>query len=384
MTNHLLAMPQAVQPQPEPAAPNGSHAGGGVWISPEDQHWFNEGTHARLYRKLGAHPLPGGGVHFGVWAPNAQAVWVVGDWNGWSVGADALMPVGCSGLWAGVCDRAREGCRYKYVIDSHAGGRRLEKTDPMGFWFEQPPRTAAIVHGLEYRWQDQAWMQGRGQRHRVDRPMSIYELHVGSWRRVPEDGNRSLNYRELAPRLAEYCQRLGFTHVELLPVSRAPFYGAGATRSPATYAPSSRYGTPQDLQYLIDTPAPGGHRGDRSTGCPPTSPATTWALARFDGTALYEHADPREGAHPDWGTLIFNYGRHEVRNFLLPAPCSGCDGTTLDGLRVDAVASMLYRDYSRREGEWVPNELRRPREPRGHRLPARAQPTWCTPSTRAW
>ncbi|MFI4881114.1 MAG: 1,4-alpha-glucan branching protein GlgB [Phycisphaerales bacterium JB064] len=325
------------------------------WLSADDQYWFNEGTHAHLYEKLGAHPLPGGqGVCFGVWAPNARSVSVVGDWNYWSVGADTLSPVGSSGLWVGTAMHAREGCHYKYVIDSHVGGRRLEKTDPFGFRFEQPPRTAAIVHGLGYQWQDGDWMRTRGERHRVDQPMSIYELHPGSWRRVPEDGNRSLNYRELAPRLAEYCNRLGFTHVELMPVMEHPLYKSWGYQTTGYFAPTSRYGSPQDFMFLVDTLHQAGI-GVILDWVPSHFPADAHALALFDGTHLFEHADPREGFHPDWKSMIFNYGRHEVRSFLISSAMFWLDKYHVDGIRVDAVASMLYRDYSRKEGEWVPN-----------------------------
>ncbi|MEQ8845553.1 MAG: 1,4-alpha-glucan branching protein GlgB [Phycisphaerales bacterium] len=351
-------------PQPQAKHAFGSQQGGpqegtlghpGQWISADDQYWFNEGTHAHLYEKLGAHPLPGGqGVRFGVWAPNARSVSVVGDWNYWSAGADTLSPVGSSGLWIGTAMHAREGCHYKFVIDSHVGGRRLEKTDPFGFRFEQPPRTAAIVHGLGYEWNDSAWIRERGDRHRVDKPMSIYELHPGSWRRVPEDGNRSLNYRELAPQLAEYCNRLGFTHVELMPVMEHPLYKSWGYQTTGYFAPTSRYGTPQDFMFLVDTLHQAGI-GVILDWVPSHFPADAHALALFDGTHLFEHADPREGFHPDWKSMIFNYGRHEVRSFLISSAMFWLDKYHIDGIRVDAVASMLYRDYSRKEGEWVPN-----------------------------
>ncbi|MCW5757321.1 MAG: 1,4-alpha-glucan branching protein GlgB [Phycisphaeraceae bacterium] len=349
MTNHLMMIPSNAQPSfGQPVQESG-------WISADDQYWFNEGTHAGLYEKLGAHPLSGGrGVRFGVWAPNARAVSVVGDWNHWTPGADMLSPIGSSGIWMGVSPHAREGCHYKYLIDSHAGGRRLEKTDPFGFRHEQPPRTASIVHGLAYHWNDAEWMRTRGERHRVDRPMSIYELHLGSWRRVLEDGYRSLNYRELAPVLAEYCNRLGFTHVELMPVMEHPLYKSWGYQTTGYFAPTSRYGTPQDFMFLIDTLHQAGI-GVILDWVPSHFPGDGHGLALFDGTHLFEHADPREGFHPDWKSMIFNYGRHEVRSFLISSAMFWLDKYHVDGIRVDAVASMLYRDYSRKEGEWVPN-----------------------------
>ncbi|MEO1009462.1 MAG: 1,4-alpha-glucan branching protein GlgB [Planctomycetota bacterium] len=325
------------------------------WITADDQHWFNEGTHARLYQKLGAHPVPAGpGVHFAVWAPNARAVSVVGDWNHWSRGVDGLHPVGSSGLWAGVALHAAEGHRYKFAIDSHYTDKPIEKTDPFGFFHEQPPKTASIVRPLWHQWGDAEWMRTRHERHGVDRPMSIYELHLGSWRRVPEDGFRSLNYREMAPKLAEHCRRMDFTHVELMPVMEHPLYKSWGYQTTGYFAPTSRYGTPQDFMFLVDTLHQAGI-GVILDWVPSHFPADDHGLAYFDGTPLFEHADPREGFHPDWKSQIFNYGRHEVRSFLLSSAMFWLDVFHADGLRVDAVASMLYRDYSREEGEWVPN-----------------------------
>lgn len=357
MTNHLLMTPpDSQQAYGRPHGPQSGLTSFDLgWISGDDQYWFNEGTHAHLYRKLGAHLLPEGqGVRFGVWAPNARAVSVVGDWNYWSPDADRLTPVGSSGLWIGIAPNARQGCHYKYVIDSHVGGRRLEKTDPFGFYHEQPPRTASIVHDLGYQWSDADWMRTRGERHAVDRPMSIYELHLGSWRRVPEDGNRSLNYRELAPMLAEYCNRLGFTHVELMPVMEHPLYKSWGYQTTGYFAPTSRYGSPQDFMFLVDVLHQAGI-GVILDWVPSHFPADAHALALFDGTHLFEHEDPREGFHPDWKSMIFNYGRHEVRSFLISSAMFWLDKYHVDGIRVDAVASMLYRDYSRKDGEWVPN-----------------------------
>jgi len=325
------------------------------WITADDRYWFNEGTHAHLYRKLGSHPLPGGGgVRFAVWAPNARAVSVVGDWNHWSRGADALTPVGSSGIWAGVAGGARAGSAYKLAIDSHATDRPLEKADPFAFRFEQPPRTASIVHAPSYQWGDGAWMASRADRHRVDRPMSVYEVHAGSWRRVGDDGYRSLHYRELGPALADYCQRVGFTHVELMPIMEHPLYESWGYQTTGYFAPTSRYGTPEDLMFLIDTLHRAGI-GVILDWVPSHFPGDAHALAGFDGTHLFEHADPREGFHPDWKSMIFNYGRHEVRSFLLSSAMYWLDVYHADGLRVDAVASMLYRDYSRKAGQWVPN-----------------------------
>jgi 1,4-alpha-glucan branching enzyme len=327
------------------------------FLSPEDLHLFNEGTHYRAYRLLGSHVLSHGGeegTHFAVWAPNARAVAVMGDWNGWSRDRHPLRPTGSSGIWEGFCPGVRQGATYKYAIRT-PDGQEIEKADPYAIHSETPPKTGSKVWDLVYSWEDDEWMRARGARNSLRAPVSIYELHLGSWMRVPEDGNRWLSYREIAPRLGEYCDRMGFTHVEILPVMEHPFYGSWGYQATGLFAPTSRYGTPQDLMFLVE------HLHQRGIGVildwvPSHFPTDGFALGWFDGTHLYEHADPRQGLHQDWGSLIFNYGRHEVRSFLMSSAFYWLDVYHLDGLRVDAVASMLYRDYSRKEGEWIPNQ----------------------------
>jgi len=322
-----------------------------------DLHYFNEGTHARLYEKLGAHPLTVGetqGTHFAIWAPNAAQVSVIGDFNGWRKDSQPLQPRGQSGIWEGFIAGIETSTTYKYHIVSKHGGYRVDKADPYGFYHETPPRTASVVWELWYEWGDQGWMAERAERSALAAPMAIYEVHLGSWRRVPEEDNRPLSYRELAPRLAEYVQRLGFTHVEFLPVMEHPFYGSWGYQTTGFFAPTSRYGTPQDFMYLIDTLHQHGI-GVILDWVPSHFPNDPHGLGFFDGTHLYEHADPRQGFHPDWHTLVFNYGRHEVQSFLLSSALFWLDVYHVDGLRVDAVASMLYLDYSRKEGEWIPN-----------------------------
>ena len=336
-----------------------------------DLHLFAEGSHHRLYNLLGSHPVrdAGGDRHataFGVWAPEAAEVSVIGDFNDWRPGVHPLVPVRESGMWSGVIEGVTKGDRYKYAIRhrsqvgaggiSGAGGRIYEKADPFAFRAEEPPRTASIVWDLDYQWRDGAWMGRRPTVQGVDRPLSIYELHIGSWRRIPEEGNRRLTYRELAPLLSEYVQRMGYTHVELLPVMEHPFYGSWGYQTTGYFAPSSRFGTPQDFMYLVD------HLHRRGIGVildwvPSHFPNDAHGLAAFDGSHLYEHADPRQRVHPDWHTYIFNYGRNEVRSFLTSCALFWADVFHADGIRTDAVASMLYRDYSRKEGEWVPNQF---------------------------
>jgi 1,4-alpha-glucan branching enzyme len=322
-----------------------------------DLHLFNEGTHVRLYRKLGAHPgeVDGrAGTHFAVWAPSAEEVSVVGDFNGWSEHKDPLAPLASSGIWEGFVPDVGPGTLYKYHIRSR-NGYHVNKADPFGFCHEVPPRTASRVCDLAYEWQDEAWMAERGQRFAREAPVSVYEVHLGSWRRPADDPTGFLSYREMAEPLADHVSRTGFTHVELLPVMEHPFYGSWGYQTTGYFAPTSRYGSPQDLMYLID------YLHQRGIGVildwvPSHFPSDEHGLGYFDGTHLYEHADPKEGFHPDWNSLIFNYGRHEVRSFLLSSALFWLDAYHVDGLRVDAVASMLYRDYSRKAGEWVPNE----------------------------
>ncbi|MCX7620305.1 MAG: 1,4-alpha-glucan branching protein GlgB [Acidimicrobiales bacterium] len=324
-------------------------------ISEEDLWLFNEGSHTRLYEKLGAHLLPNGsGTVFAVWAPNARRVSVIGDFNAWRLQANPLEPIGSSGIWAGVVQAAGVGDRYKFHIESRARGYSVDKADPFAFRSEQPPRTASIVCALDYEWADSKWMAERARYNALDAPISIYEMHLGSWRHA-EGEHRSLNYRELALPLAEHVSRLGFTHVEFLPVMEHPFYGSWGYQITGYFAPTARFGAPQDLMYLIDVLHQHGI-GVILDWVPSHFPSDQHGLGFFDGTHLYEHADPRKGLHPDWGSLIFNYDRHEVRSFLLSSACFWLDLYHADGLRVDAVASMLYLDYSRKEGEWVPNE----------------------------
>jgi len=327
-------------------------------LGDHDLHLFNEGTHVRLYEKLGAHvgEVRGeSGVNFGVWAPNAARVSVIGDFNGWDAERHPLSVIGQSGIWAGFVPGARRGHLYKFRVVPGGGGQAVEKADPFGFRHQTPPETASIVWPLDYEWQDREWLASRGGRQRLDAPISIYEVHLGSWRRVPEQGNRWLSYRELAPQLADYCNDLGFTHVELMPIAEHPYYPSWGYQVTGYFAPTNRYGEPQDLMYMIDLLHQRGI-GVILDWVPGHFPVDKHGLAQFDGTHLFEHADPRLGFHPDWNTLIFNFGRHEVRSFLLSSALFWLDRYHIDGLRVDGVASMLYLDYSRKAGEWVPNQ----------------------------
>jgi 1,4-alpha-glucan branching enzyme len=326
-------------------------------LTDDDLYLFNEGSHLKLYDKLGSHPMVvdgEAGVCFGVWAPNAREVTVIGDFNQWDKSSHPLRPRGNSGIWEGFIPGLGPGTVYKYHIVSHHLGYRVDKADPYGFLHEAPPRTASVVWPLDYEWGDQEWMRQRGQRNAHDRPISIYEVHLGSWMRVPEEDYRPLTYRELAPRLADYVSRMGYTHVEFLPVMEHPFYGSWGYQTTGYFAPTARYGTPQDFMFLVDCLHQHGI-GVILDWVPSHFPSDEHGLAYFDGTHLYEHADPRKGYHPDWNSYIFNYGRHEVRSFLLSSALFWLDCYHADGLRVDAVASMLYLDYSRRPGEWIPN-----------------------------
>jgi 1,4-alpha-glucan branching enzyme len=326
-------------------------------ITEDDLYLFNEGSHYHLYDKLGCHltTLDGAaGATFAVWAPNANYVSVIGDFNGWSPAAHRLGPRGSSGVWEGFIPGVKKGDGYKYHIGSGQRGYRVDKADPFGIHHETPPKTGSRVWDLAYEWGDAEWMAGRRARNALGAPISIYEVHLGSWRRVTEDRNRSLSYRELADRLPEYVRDLGFTHVELLPVMEHPFYGSWGYQVTGYFAPTSRYGTPQDFMYLVDRLHRAGV-GVILDWVPSHFPTDQHGLAFFDGTHLFEHADPRRGFHPDWNSSIFNYGRHEVRSFLLSSAFLWLDVYHADGLRVDAVASMLYLDYSRKRGEWIPN-----------------------------
>ncbi|NNL47807.1 MAG: 1,4-alpha-glucan branching protein GlgB [Acidimicrobiia bacterium] len=310
---------------------------------------FSEGRHSRLHDHLGAH-LHADGAYFAVWAPNARAVSVVGDFNGWNHESD---PLTGPGIWTGTVPNVGEGNTYKYHIEPQAGMGFL-KSDPFAFATELAPKTASVVWDLAYEWQDDEWMKSRGDINRHDKPISIYELHLGSWKRHPNGD--SFSYREMGPALAEYAGTMGYTHVELMPVNEHPYYPSWGYQATGFFAPTSRYGTPQDLMFMIDYLHQHGI-GVILDWVPAHFAEDDAALAGFDGTHLYEHPDPRKGAHPDWGTLIFNYERGEVRSFLLSSADFWLRHYHIDGLRVDGVASMLYLDYSRKSGEWAPNEF---------------------------
>jgi 1,4-alpha-glucan branching enzyme len=326
-------------------------------LTERDLYLFNEGSHIRLYRHMGAHPMTENGksgVHFAVWAPDAESVSVMGTFNAWDKSSLPMKPRDNSGIWERFVPGAAHGDSYKYQVSSRNLGYRSDRADPFAFHCETPPHTASKVWDISYEWSDGGWMADRGKRNALEVPMSIYETHLGSWRRVPEDGNRFLTYREIAPQLAAYVEELGFTHIEFLPLTEHPFYGSWGYQTTGYFAPTSRYGTPQDLMYLID------HLHQRGIGVildwvPSHFPTDDWALGFFDGSHLYEHADPRKGIHQDWDSFIFNYGRHEVRSFLTSSAMFWLDHYHIDALRVDAVASMLYLDYSRKEGGWIPN-----------------------------
>ena len=326
-------------------------------LGEHDFYLFNEGSHTRLYEKFGAHPMSVDGeegTYFAVWAPNAERLFVTGSFNDWNQQSHPLSPRGSSGVWEGFVPGVGTGTLYKYVIHSRFMNYRVEKADPFAVFNEIPPKKASIVWKLDYAWGDHQWMGERGQRIGLAKPISIYEVHLGSWRRVAQEGNRSLSYRELAPLLAEYARENGFTHVEFLPLMDHPFFGSWGYQITGYFAPSGNYGTPQDLKFLIDTLHQNGI-GVILDWVPSHFPSDEHGLAYFDGTHLFEHADPRQGYHPEWNSYIFNYGRHEVRSFLISNALFWLDQYHADGLRVDAVASMLYLDYARRDGEWVPN-----------------------------
>jgi 1,4-alpha-glucan branching enzyme len=331
-----------------------------MFLTEHDIYHFREGTYFRAYERLGAHAAPADAARatqFAVWAPNASAVSVVGDFNGWQRGRHPLAARSdSSGIWEGSVEGIGAGTLYKYHVVGRDGHTATDKADPYAFRTEIPPRTASVVWDLAYEWRDQEWLRSRARANALGAPWSIYELHPGSWRRVPEEGNRSLGYREMAHALADYVAELGFTHVELLPVMEHPFYGSWGYQVTGFFAPSARYGTPQDFMYLVD------YLHQRGIGVvldwvPSHFPTDEHGLARFDGTHLYEHADPRQGFHPEWNSSIFNYGRAEVRNFLASSALFWLEKYHIDALRVDAVASMLYLDYGRRAGEWIPNRF---------------------------
>ncbi|HUU81781.1 MAG TPA: 1,4-alpha-glucan branching protein GlgB [Acidobacteriota bacterium] len=327
-------------------------------LTDDDLYLFNEGSHFRLYEKLGAHPMEHEGKEgtcFAVWAPDAQKVYVMGDFNGWDKESHPLRPRRKSGIWEGFIPGVGKGANYKYHIASRFHGYHVDKADPFALYSEVPPKTGSIVWNLDYVWGDGEWMENRQKQNALDAPMAVYEMHLGSWMRMPEEGNRSLTYRELAPRLAEYVRSMGFTHVEFLPVMEHPFYGSWGYQTSGYFTPTSRYGTPQDFMYLVDQL----HRNEIGVildWVPSHFPSDEHSLGYFDGTYLFEHADPGQRIHPDWDSLIFNYGREEVQSYLLSSALCWLDVYHADGLRVDAVASMLYLNYGRRDGEWIPNK----------------------------
>ncbi|MEQ8342067.1 MAG: 1,4-alpha-glucan branching protein GlgB [Marinovum algicola] len=343
--------------------------GGNVWTEYDpyafgnvlgefDEYLLGEGTHGYLWKALGAHVMTHEGVegtHFAVWAPNARRVSVVGDFNGWDGRRFVMRRRGATGVHEIFVPDVADGTAYKYEVLGIDGQLMPLKADPVGFGAELPPRTASVVRDLSrYDWQDGDWMARRSGAHRIDRPISVYEVHLESWRRVPEEDGRSLTYREMADALVSYVKEMGFTHIETTPISEYPFGGSWGYQPVGLYAPTSRFGTPDDFRYFVDACHQAGI-GLIIDWVPGHFPTDEHGLGRFDGSALYEHADPKEGYHPDWNTLVYNYGRTEVANYLIANAKFWVQEYHIDGLRVDAVASMLYRDYSRKEGEWVPN-----------------------------
>jgi len=328
-------------------------------FSDYDIYLFKEGKHFKLYNKLGSHCLSFEGVegtYFALWAPNAKMVSVIGDFNHWNRESHLLkVREDGSGIWEGFIPGIFHGAIYKYYLISNYNDYRVEKADPFAFKWECPPRTASVVWDLRYDWQDTEWMTNRIRFNNLNSPFAIYEVHLGSWRRVPEEGNRFLSYKEIASYLVEYIKRMGFTHVEFLPVMEHPFYGSWGYQMIGFFAPTSRYGIPQDFMYLIDQLHQNGI-GVILDWVPSHFPDDEHGLVYFDGTYLYEHQDPRKGYHPEWHSYIFNYGRNEVSSFLISSGLFWLDKYHADGLRVDAVASMIYLDYGRREGEWIPNK----------------------------
>ena len=340
-------------------APSATQEQGSTLLTAYDLHLFNEGKHSRLFEKFGAHVIEHDGrrgTYFAVWAPNADRISVVGDFNGWNPDSHPMNPRESSGAWEAFIPGLGQGTVYKYHLRSRYHMYTVDKTDPYGYYNEVPPKTASIVRELDYEWGDKEWMRTRQSRNKFDAPMSTYEVHLGSWMRVPEEGNRSLTYRELAVKLADYVSEMGFTHVEFMPVMEHPFFGSWGYQITGYFAPSARFGTPQDFMYLVD------YLHQRGIGVildwvPSHFPNDEHGLAYFDGTHLYEHADPRKGFHPDWKSAIFNYDRNEVRAFLISNAIFWLERYHVDGLRMDAIASMLYLDYSRKQGEWIPNQF---------------------------
>ena len=329
----------------------------GSLLSADDLYLFHEGRHGGLFEMLGARLATRdgtAGVRFSVWAPNAERVSVVGDFNAWDAGSHELAPVGESGIWSGFIPNLPRGTVYKFHIVSRFEGYEVDKADPFGLMHEVPPKTASVVWDLDYTWADADWMAQRGQQPLSKNAMSIYEVHLGSWRRVVHEEFRSLTYREIAPLLADYAREMGFTHVELMPVMEHPYYASWGYQVTGYFAPTSRYGTPQDLMFLVDTLHQAGV-GVILDWVPSHFPSDEHGLGYFDGTYLFEHANPLQRIHPEWESLIFNYGRGEVRSFLTSSALFWLDRYHADGLRVDGVASMLHLDHARKPGEWVPN-----------------------------
>jgi 1,4-alpha-glucan branching enzyme len=327
-------------------------------LTSDDLYLFNEGSHSNLYQKMGSHPVIVNGIpgtHFAVWAPNARQVFVIGDFNQWNKFTHPMHSRGQSGIWEEFIPGVPKGTLYKYFIVSKIKGYKVEKADPLAFYTEIPPLKASIVWDLEFEWKDQAWMQNKGEANSLKSPISIYEIHLGSWRRKPEDPGKLLTYTEVAPLLVEYVNQMGFTHVEFMPLTEHPFYGSWGYQTTGYFAPTSRYGKPQDFMSLIDI-LHQNNIGVILDWVPSHFPDDEHGLGFFDGTHLYEHADPQSGIQPDWNSLVFNYGRNEVKSFLLSSAQFWLEKYHIDGLRVDAVASMLYLDYSRKPGEWVPNK----------------------------
>ncbi len=327
-------------------------------LTDHDIYLFKEGNHFKLYEKLGSQLISdseGEGAYFAVWAPNASEISVIGDFNGWNSGKNPLEKRSDdSGIWEGFIPGISQGEVYKYHIKSGNGNYEVDKADPFAFRNEEPPKTASVVWDLDYDWDDKEWMKKRSDFNSLNSPISVYEIHLGSWKRVSGEGNRYLNYREFAPELVSHLDETGFTHVEFMPLLEHPFYGSWGYQATGYFSPTSRYGDPEDLMYLIDYL----HQHDIGVimdWVPSHFPADEHGLSYFDGSHLYEYEDPRKGYHPDWNSYIFDYGREGVRNFLISSALFWLDRYHLDGLRIDGVASMLYLDYSRRSGEWIPN-----------------------------